>query len=268
MKKTDIVTLVIVCLFVAWVAVKMAPNATESKIPHENETIEEVTIATKKTQIMRTTESTTEYIEPDTKGVENGDFSNSIEIWVYSMDSNNGDGISDNNSIDDSSSYTSRQEEVGGEDVQSSGDMSAINDSGIVDTDSKNIGGLDGWIYINEPYQFNSTYMGVHKITDITSPQWAWLQSHDWSYTDDGICCYDDRILVALTPIFGGVGDYVDLLLEDGTILYCIIGDEKANSDTYGHWSNGYLNVIEIIVSESWYNGHENKYYPNVVAYR
>lgn len=127
---------------------------------------------------------------------------------------------------------------------------------------------VDGWIYINEPNQRNSTYMGVHCITNTASAQYEWLQTHDWYYDNEGICCYDGRTLVALTPIFGGIGTYVDLLLEDGTVMPCIIGDVKANSDTYGHWNGGSLNVIEIIVSAEWYNGHENKYYPNVLAYR
>ena len=127
---------------------------------------------------------------------------------------------------------------------------------------------VDGWIYINEPNQRNSTYMGVHCITNTASAQYEWLQTHDWYYDDEGICCYDGRTLVALTPIFGGIGTYVDLLLEDGTVMPCVIGDVKANSDTYGHWNGGSLNVIEIIVSADWYDGHENKYYPNVLAYK
>lgn len=126
----------------------------------------------------------------------------------------------------------------------------------------------DGWIYINEPNQVNSTYMGVHCITDTGSAQYQWLQSHDWGYTDEGICCYDGRILVALTPAFGSIGDYVDLLLADGSILPVIICDEKANAGTWGHWHEGGLNVIELIVSPDWYSGHENKWYPDVLAFR
>lgn len=126
----------------------------------------------------------------------------------------------------------------------------------------------DGWCYINEPNQWNSTYMGVHCITATGSAQYQWLQSHDWGYTDEGICCYDGRILVALTPAFGTIGDYVDLLLADGSVLPVIICDEKANAGTWGHWGDGGLNVIELIVSRDWYDGHENKWYPDVIAWR
>ena len=124
------------------------------------------------------------------------------------------------------------------------------------------------WIYFDEPCQCNSTFEGVFCITDTTSSQWAWLQSHSWDYNEEGIATYDGRILVALTPTFGTIGDYVDLLLEDGSGLPVIICDIKANADTYGHWIDGELNVIEIMVAEWWYDGHGNKYYPDVIGYR
>lgn len=125
------------------------------------------------------------------------------------------------------------------------------------------------WTYINEPDQMNSLYEGVHCITDETSIQYAWLQSHEWSFDEDGIGMYDGRVMVALTPVYGSVGDYVDLLLEDGRILQVVIVDVKANAETYGHRHGENLNVIEILVSEKWYDEYfENKWYPDVVGYR
>lgn len=126
-----------------------------------------------------------------------------------------------------------------------------------------------GWTYFSAEPQFNSLYMGVHCITDQTSPQWNWLQTHFWDYDEEGICVYEGRTLVALTPEFGDVGDYVDLLLADGTVLETIICDIKADSETYGHRHDDWINVLEIIVSPEWYEeNHENKYYPDVIAYR
>lgn len=125
------------------------------------------------------------------------------------------------------------------------------------------------WIFIHEPKQFNSTYEGVHCITDETSAQWEWLQSHDWGYFDNGVCRFGGRMLVALTPAFGKVGDYVDLLLSNGQILYCIMIDEKADCDTYGHWDGDRLNIIELVVSPDWYETeHDNIWYPDVMAFR
>lgn len=127
----------------------------------------------------------------------------------------------------------------------------------------------DEWNYINEPDQINSFYEGVHCITDETSLQFEWLQSHDWNFDEDGIGMYDGRIMVALTPAFGSIGDNVDLLLEDGNILQVVIVDEKADAEKYGHRQDGILNVIEILVSREWYDGeYDNRSYPNVIGYR
>ena len=127
----------------------------------------------------------------------------------------------------------------------------------------------DIWNYISVMPQYNSLYMGVHCITDETSLQYQWLQTHDWSYDDEGICLYDGRTLVALTPVFGSIGDYVDLLLADGTVMNVIIVDEKADAGLYGHEHDGWTNVIEIIVSPEWYDvEHENKVYPEVIGWR
>lgn len=125
------------------------------------------------------------------------------------------------------------------------------------------------WNYISVMPQYNSLYMGVHCITDETSPQYQWLQTHSWGYDDEGICVYDGRTLVALTPVFGSIGDYVDLLLADGTVMQTIIVDEKANASLYGHERDGWTNVIEIIVSPEWYDvEHENKAYSDVIAWK
>lgn len=125
------------------------------------------------------------------------------------------------------------------------------------------------WTYINEPEQYNSLYEGVHCITDETSKQWEWLQTHDYYFNEDGIAEYNGKTLVALTPAFGSVGDEVDLLLQDGSILQVIICDVKADAETYGHKHGDLLNVIEIMVNEKWYDEmYDNKYYPDVVAFR
>lgn len=127
----------------------------------------------------------------------------------------------------------------------------------------------DEWNYLPVIPQYNSLYMGVHCITDETSPQYQWLQTHSWEYDEEGICTYDGRTLVALTNTFGKVGDYVDLLFADGTILETVIADEKADAGIYGHERDGWTNVLEIIVSPEWYEiEHENKIYPEVVGWR
>ena len=54
-----------------------------------------------------------------------------------------------------------------------------------------------------------------------------------------GIATINGRYLVAMTVTFGRAGDYVDVILEDGTVIECIIADAKSPNDSncnaYGH---------------------------------
>lgn len=76
------------------------------------------------------------------------------------------------------------------------------------------------------------SYMDYTKITSKSSPQYK-LQ-HSVAYTGDtGIRMVDDRYCVALGSFYTHtIGQYVDLVLENGTIIPCIIGDQKDDRDT------------------------------------
>ena len=63
-----------------------------------------------------------------------------------------------------------------------------------------------------------------------------------------------DRYVISLTTKFGKVGDCVDITLEDGTVIPCVIGDSKgAGSDSeYGYkQSDGTVSIIEFEVQRS-----------------
>lgn len=64
---------------------------------------------------------------------------------------------------------------------------------------------------------------------------------------NNGIATLNDRYLVAVSPIFGTNGDIIDVYLEDGTIINCIIGDAKGSDATsqYGHMFGRSVDVIE-----------------------
>ncbi len=64
---------------------------------------------------------------------------------------------------------------------------------------------------------------------------------------DRGIATLNGRYLVAVSPIFGTNGDIIDVYLEDGTIINCIIGDAKGSDATsqYGHMFGRSVDVIE-----------------------
>ena len=76
------------------------------------------------------------------------------------------------------------------------------------------------------------SYMTYKAITDKSSKQYM-LQSL-YAYTGDyGIRKIDDRYCVAIGTRFGAqIGDYADLILENGEIIPIIVSDIKADKDT------------------------------------
>lgn len=63
----------------------------------------------------------------------------------------------------------------------------------------------------------------------------------------NGIATLNGRYLVAVSPIFGTNGDIIDVVLDDGTTIPCIIGDAKGSDATsqYGHMFGSSVDVIE-----------------------
>lgn len=80
-------------------------------------------------------------------------------------------------------------------------------------------------------YSGFKSYMDYKAITDVNSPAYKLTRA---TYTGmEGIRMYDNRYLVAIGRHFdASVGDYVDLILENGTVIKCIVGDRKAWYDT------------------------------------
>jgi hypothetical protein len=76
------------------------------------------------------------------------------------------------------------------------------------------------------------SYMGYKAITNTGSKQYK-IQSQ-YAYTGEyGIRQVDGRFCVALGSYFNvSIGQYFDLVLENGTIIPCIMGDAKADKDT------------------------------------
>ena len=64
----------------------------------------------------------------------------------------------------------------------------------------------------------------------------------------------EDRFLVAVTPKYGKPGDKIDVCLEDGTILKCVIADEKGDDAGHvdGHYEKGQLSVVEMEVDTQY----------------
>ncbi|MBE6009041.1 MAG: hypothetical protein E7236_00070 [Lachnospiraceae bacterium] len=106
------------------------------------------------------------------------------------------------------------------------------------------------------------TYMGWQKVTNPRTQQWAFREAAGMTFDTEGFAVVDNRYVIACTTTYGNIGDYVDFYQEDGTVIPCIIGDFKNQSDAgcnaYGHLDGDC--IIEFVVDEnSWYpNGHAN----------
>lgn len=76
------------------------------------------------------------------------------------------------------------------------------------------------------------SYMDYRTITDKTSLQYK-LQN-EYAYTDEsGIRMVGDRYCIALGSYFTtDIGQYVDLILGNGTIIPCILADQKDDAHT------------------------------------
>lgn len=95
------------------------------------------------------------------------------------------------------------------------------------------------------------SYMDYRKITLTSSKQYD-LETNGYAYTGNhGIRMINGRYLCAIGTYYSDdVGRYVDLVLENGTIIPCILGDIKADKDTDS--TNRYTvhdhSVVEFIV--------------------
>ena len=91
---------------------------------------------------------------------------------------------------------------------------------------------IDHETYYIPEYSGYKSFMGYTKITDVSSPQW--LLQDEYAYTGNyGIRMINGRFCVAIGFAFDPkIGQYFDLVLENGTVIPCIISDEKDPYDT------------------------------------
>ena len=84
-------------------------------------------------------------------------------------------------------------------------------------------------------YKDFKSYMKYTAITSKSSPQYKLQQN--FAYTGNfGIRQVNGRYCIALGTAFTtSIGQYVDLILENGTVIPCILADVKANQHTNGN---------------------------------
>jgi hypothetical protein len=96
------------------------------------------------------------------------------------------------------------------------------------------------------------SYMSYTAVTSVSSPQYKLLNSEKASTdSESGVRMYDGRYCIALGSHFTSkIGTKVDLVLANGTVLKCVLGDQKSDRDTDAthtyHEADG--SVVEFIV--------------------
>ena len=81
------------------------------------------------------------------------------------------------------------------------------------------------------PYNRIKSYMPYTAITSRNSAQWKLQQV---AYTGrHGIRQVNDRYCIAVGSAYTSkIGQYIDLVLENGSVIHCILADQKADKDT------------------------------------
>ncbi len=75
------------------------------------------------------------------------------------------------------------------------------------------------------------SYMSYRKITSTSSDQYRLQQKATTAY--NGIRIADGRYCMAMGTRFGlSVGQYFDIVLKNGAVIKCVLGDVKADADT------------------------------------
>ena len=81
------------------------------------------------------------------------------------------------------------------------------------------------------PYNRIKSYMPYTAITSRSSDQWKLQQV---AYTGNyGIRQVNGRCCIAVGSAYTSkIGQYIDLVLENGSVIHCILADQKADKDT------------------------------------
>ena len=111
--------------------------------------------------------------------------------------------------------------------------------------------GYDYWIDSGKEMTWQEG-TNQRKVSEIWKEQGSVFKNGIAVINVDGV----DRYLVAVSTKFGQSGDCIDVTLEDGTVIPCIIGDSKG-SDAKSEWGHvledGSINVLEFEVQREKY---------------
>lgn len=119
----------------------------------------------------------------------------------------------------------------------------------------------------NVPMEANRSahpYMPYTAVTNQGTKQYAVLNGQDaWSDPVTGLRMVGDRICIAIGQGYGiKAGEKVDVVLDDDSIVKCIVGDMKALCDTdpNGLYHNTDKDVVEMVVDYAVFTRDPNQY--------
>lgn len=105
----------------------------------------------------------------------------------------------------------------------------------------------------------NKTWMSYTAVTNRSSAQWKLLRGSS-AYTDTttGLRMVDERYCIAVGSFYcRTIGTKVNLVMENGSIVECIVGDQKADrhTDPTNRYQAQDGSVVEMIVDRSVFRG-------------
>lgn len=73
----------------------------------------------------------------------------------------------------------------------------------------------------------------TEKITSTGTYEYKLQNTVAYTNDDDGIRMINGRYCIAIGTAFGTrIGQYIDLVLENGTVIHCVMGDTKSDAHT------------------------------------
>ena len=114
-----------------------------------------------------------------------------------------------------------------------------------------------GATYEREDISWDSTTL-QYQVNQLWASQGKPKDDNNWAYVT---VAGQQRYLVALAPIFGEAGDYVDIYVKNGQVYPCLMGDTKGDDDMFiwtdgqhwGHRSGNQCNILEVILKDYSY---------------
>ena len=113
-------------------------------------------------------------------------------------------------------------------------------------------------------------YMPYHLVTNKTSKQYYFLRDADATTDKEtGIRLHDGRYCIAVGSYYTSkIGTKINLIMENGSTVKCVLGDQKADRDTIVNHSQATDgSIVEMIVDYQYFR-KTPKQYPSELAGR